>query len=94
MGSDTQVGLGLAIPRPILKVATRVALLLLIPMVLSYALYGISALVCLVMGYLVSLAPSEMVPARAALALSLPGAAAATSRTGGPAAAAAPASGG
>jgi hypothetical protein len=76
VSTDSQVGHGLAIPRPILKVATRVALLLLIPMVLSYALFGISALVCLVMGYLVCLAPAEMVPARAALALSLPGAAA------------------
>ena len=76
MGADSQAGLVLTIPRPILAVATRVALLLLIPMVLSYALYGISALVCLVMGYLVCLAPAEMAPARVALPLALPGAAA------------------
>jgi Fusaric acid resistance protein-like len=73
---DEQVGLGLAIPRPTLMLAARVALLLLVPMVISYAMLGIAALVCLVMGYLVSLAPAETVPTRYAFALSLPGVAA------------------
>lgn len=62
------------IPRPVLVVAARTMLLLVLPLVAGYALSGLSATVGMAMGYLATLPAALAVPWRFAAGLALPGA--------------------
>lgn len=67
-------GAGWAIPRRVLGVAVLVSLLLLAPLVVVFQLAGVAPALSLGMGYVACLFPALKLPARSALAVSVPAA--------------------